>query len=285
MKREPLGIEHQSLLAGRLKEVKSHISEYCFPNLYLYRQVHRYEVLYAEELLVAGVSYDVSRYVMPMADLEHMDIKKLVEVARDYDYIYPVPEERLHLFKEYDVSVSHDEGESDYIYLTSKMSLYPGRWLHRKRNLLKQFERSYRHEAYPLTEERIQDAVSVLNDWLDESGQRAGDTDYSPCLDALKHYEELVLCGGMYYADGAPAGFVVGEELSPDTFLLHYAKGLTRFKGVYQYMFSSFASILPSSYRYINIEQDLNIEALRRAKRSYRPEMVLKKMRVAVNAS
>jgi uncharacterized protein len=99
-------------------------------------------------------------------------------------------------------------------------------------------------------------------------------------MEALDRYEELVLCGGIYYADGEPAGFVLGEELNESTFVLHFAKARTIFKGIYQFMFNNFAKILPPKYKYLNLEQDLDKENLRVFKSSYIPDVMLTKARV-----
>ena len=108
----------------------------------------------------------------------------------------------------------------------------------------------------------------------------AADTDYAACREALDRYDELVLCGGIYYAEGEPAGFVLGEEVSDETFVLHFAKARTRFKGIYQFMFNNFAKILPPKYKYLNLEQDLDKENLRVFKASYLPDVMMRKARV-----
>jgi hypothetical protein len=163
-----------------------------------------------------------------------------------------------------------------------KMSTYKGRNLHKKRNLLKQFLEQHAHDARPLTNDRLDEARFILKDWLATSAMKAEDTDYGPCLEALDRYEELVLCGGIYYADNEPAGFVLGEELNPETFVLHFAKARTKFKGVYQYMFNNFAKILPPKYKFLNLEQDLDRENLRVFKSSYVPDALVKKARVGL---
>ena len=81
-----------------------------------------------------------------------------------------------------------------------------------------------------------------------------------------------------------PAGFVLGEELNETTFVLHFAKARTKFKGIYQYMFNNFAKILPPKYKYLNLEQDLDKENLRVFKSSYVPDVMLKKARVRLKA-
>ena len=282
MTSEPLGLGHKDLLWGRLKRVGAPLSEYCFSNLYLFRQAHAYEVLTDRDIFVRGRTYDGRSHLMPTTDIREMDIEYLAGMMGCCDFIYPVPEDRLDLFPLDRFNVEFTEGDSDYIYLTEKMSSYAGRHLHNKRNLLKQFTSSYRHEALPLTNDRLGDAEFVLRDWLANSGISDEESDFGACLEAIGLYEHLVLCGGIYYAEGEPAGFIMGEEVTHDTFVLHFAKARTKFKGVYQYMFNNFASILPEFYTYMNLEQDLDKATLREAKSSYLPERKLRKARVSL---
>jgi hypothetical protein len=198
--------------------------------------------------------------------------------------LFPIPEAWLSLLNSSDYTFEFKEGDMDYIYTVERMSTYRGRKLHKKRNLLKQFTKGYQHEAKPLTIDYAKDAVFILNEWLAESDQASDETDYEPCREALRMFDELVLCGVIYYADHEPAGFVLGEEVNKETFVIHFAKARKKFKGVYQYMFNSFAKVLPVQYRYLNFEQDLEREALRIAKDSYVPEYKLKKFRVGITA-
>lgn len=282
MKSEILDLSHKELLSSRLRGITIPIAEYAFPNLYLFRAAHRYEVISDREIFVSGISYDGFRYLMPTFDIRNVDIGYLAGLMEGYDFLFPVPEEWLGVFDEEEFSVSWKDGDTDYLYTVEKMSSFKGRRLHKKRNLLKQFTSRYEHRAAPLTVELIEDAVSVLTEWQRQSGSSAPETDFAACREALALYEELILCGGIYYADGTPAGFVVGEELNDETFALHFAKARKEFTGIYQYMFNNFARILPDRYRLMNFEQDLDREPLRLAKSSYLPDIMLKKYRVSL---
>ena len=277
---EPLDLEHKALLYDRLKNIDIPISEYSFPNAYLFRETHQYEVLRDRDIFLKGITYDGHSYLMPTAAPEHTDTDYLKDLMKAVDFLFPIPEAWLQFFTGDDFEVRFKKGDMDYLYTVDKMSTYPGRHLHKKRNLLRHFVTGYTHEDMPLTKERIEHALYILEEWQREAGMAAADTDYHPCQEALKRYEELVLCGGIYYADGEPAGFIAGEELNPETFVLHFAKARKKFKGVYQYMFNSFAKVLPEKYRYLNLEQDLDKDTLRIAKSSYLPDAMLKKARV-----
>jgi hypothetical protein len=280
MRSEKLSIEHKDLLIPRLKQLSTTLSEYTFPNLYLFRKNHEYEVIFDKGIFIKGRSYDGYLYLMPTADIGAMDLSYVKELMRGVDFLFPISEAWLTAFNSDEFDITFAEGDADYVYTVRKMSTYEGRKLHKKRNLLKQFVEAYQHDARPLTNERLDESRSILNDWLATSDMKADDTDYGPCLEALDRYEELVLCGGIYYADREPAGFVLGEELNENTFVLHFAKARTRFKGVYQYMFNNFAQILPPKYNYLNLEQDLDKENLRIFKSSYVPDALIRKARV-----
>lgn len=284
MRIERLSLEHKDLLFRRLKETNTGISEYTFANLYLFRNNHEYEVIVDREVFVRGKSYDSHTYLMPTTDVREIETAYLAEMMRGAEFLFPVPEKWLTAFSPGQFEIEFKEGDADYIYTVEKMSTYKGRHLHKKRNLLKQFREAYTHDARPLTIDRLDEARFILNDWLETSSSSRDETDYVPCLEALDRYEELVLCGGIYYADNEPAGFVLGEELNPDTFVLHFAKARIKFKGIYQYLYNNFASILPPAYKYLNMEQDLEKENLRVFKTSYMPEAMVPKARVRLKS-
>ena len=282
MRREKLNFSHQSLLVPRLKNLGVPLSEYTFPNLYLFRRNHDYEVVFDREIFITGMSYDGSAYLMPTTDIRALDREYLKDMIRTVDFLFPIPEAWLPVFNSSEFAASFVEGDADYVYTVEKMSTYKGRNLHKKRNLLKQFLELHEHEARPLTNDRLAHARFILEDWLKLTEMKAEDTDFSPCLEALDQYEALVLCGGIYYANGEPAGFVLGEELNDETFVLHFAKARTKFKGIYQYLFNNFAKVLPPKYKYLNLEQDLDKENLRIFKSSYVPDLLLRKARITL---
>jgi hypothetical protein len=283
MSTEPLALTHHSLLHDRLRAIDLPISEFSFANLYLFRETHKYVVLNdGEEIWIGGHSYDGHSYLMPTSDVRRTDPERLARFAESVDHLFPIPEEWLSAFPEDRFTRIFEEGDSDYLYDTEKIATFAGKKLHKKKNLLNFFKKHYSHEAEPLTENRVPDAEVVLNAWQEESGQGPWKTDYAPAKEALERMEELELCGGIWYVEGEPSGYILGEEITPDTYVLHFAKGLTAYKGVYQYILSSFSSVLPKTYTHLNLEQDLGKEALRHSKESYFPERKVRKYRVSL---
>lgn len=267
----------------RLKDVGTFISEYSFANLYLFRKTHDYSVEFiGDDIFIRGATYDGKSFLMPTVDMGKLNKITLRDYIRDVDFLFPIPEEWRKAFGEDRFYFLAKEEEMDYVYTVDKISRYPGSRLHKKRNLLKQFLSLYKYEAFPLTDDRLADARHILESWQEETGGGAERTDYQPCLEALTLYDELVLCGCIYYVDSEPAAFIIGEELNREMFAIHFAKAKVKFKGIYQYMYSTFAKVLPVKYKYLNFEQDLGQASLRIAKSSYLPDIMLKKYRVSL---
>jgi len=280
---EKLNLNHRDLIYGRLKDINVKISEYSFANLFLFRNAHHYELIYKEgDIFIKGISYSGESFIMPAKVIDQADMDKIKSLMREFGYLFPIPEEWIHLFNPEEFSLSYDEGESDYISLIEDIKTYSGKKLHSKKNLLNQFESLYKHEALPLTSERIPDAAYILKEWQKFSGSLEEETDYFPCREALELYDELLLCGGIFYADEKPAGFILGEEIHDSVFALHFAKGLPGFKGIYQYMYNRFAHVMPGDYCCFNFEQDLGLESLRKAKSSYKTSELIKKYRISL---
>ncbi|MCX7991535.1 MAG: phosphatidylglycerol lysyltransferase domain-containing protein [Proteobacteria bacterium] len=277
---EPLNLSHKELLYDKLRNIDTMISEYSFANLYLFRKVHQYKVITDKEIFIEGVTYDGYKYLMPTKPIDKIDSDYLKEISKDYSFIFPVDEKWVENL----INLKKDfrEGDSDYIYLKEKIKTYPGKSLHNKKNLLNFFLREYKAESKALIAERMDDAKYILEEWQKESGQPKEETDYYSLTEAFDLYDELVICGIIYYVNNEPAGFVIGEERGLNMFLLHFAKGLTKYKGIYQYIFHSFAEVLPDRYTYLNFEQDLDKENLRISKQSYHPEFMVKKLRVSI---
>ena len=278
---EQMALHHQALLQDRLKSVRVFFSEYSFANLYLFRGAHDHHVLReGEQVFITGKTYDGFSYIMPTQDPRAQNMDTLLDLAKGYDLIFPIPEEWLGAFKGSGYEPEFSDGDSDYIFSVEKLSTYKGQKLHSKKNLLNQFLSLYTPVARPLTMDLMPEARRVLDAWQKDAGESDAATDYVPCSEALEHYDDLVLCGGIYYVEKEPVGFIIGEEQNKTMFALHFAKGNRQFKGIYQYMFNQFARILPEKYQYLNFEQDLGKLALRIAKSSYHPDQILEKYRL-----
>jgi hypothetical protein len=279
---EVLDCSHLNELAPLIRRLGSPVSEYSFSNLFLFRKQHDYKLLRCSGFIfLQGVTYDGVRYLMPFVPLTEIGLPTLKELMSCGFSLFPIPEGELGIFDD-TFTVTSNENDSDYIYKREKIELLPGRYLHKKRNLIKQYRTLYKHRQTEFTSNLANDAIKVLDEWFLLGGQPAEKTDYTSCSEAVKYFDCLNLSGMIFYANDAPAGFLLGEELNEYMYVIHFAKGNTNFKGIYPHMYNAFAAELPKNYTLLNFEQDLGKETLRQAKSTYLADDMLIKYRVSL---
>ncbi len=88
----------------------------------------------------------------------------------------------------------------------------------------------------------------------------------------VKDWDRLTnLLGGAVRVDGRMIAYTVAEALDDSMLVIHFEKGHTGFKGVYQAINQMFLENQGRDFQYVNREQDLGDEGLRKAKLSYNP--------------
>ena len=267
---------HRDELHSMFKALEEGISEFSFANIYLFRESHRYGLSMLADglLLITGSDAGEAFFMLP-SGLPARDV--LDGLLERFSFMKNASEAQARLLGSMGYGVAGDRDNFDYLYSTEELASLSGRKYHKKKNLVNAFIGSYNYQARPLLEEYAGDALQVIEEWRKEV-ETAGD--YASAVEAVERMEELELCGGIYYVDGRPAAYTLGEEIGRDQFVIHFEKGLREFKGLMQFVVQSFAQILPEKYRFINREQDLGIEGIRKAKMGYRPVGFVKKFRV-----
>lgn len=167
-----------------------------------------------------------------------------------------------------------DPNFEDYIYLRESLRTISGKKLQPKRNHINQFERAYPNYEYrPLTSEYFEEALTLDCRWRATHGEPCSEStpERNAMLRAFEHFEELELRGGALFVDGRMIAFTYGSRINHDTFCTHVEKGEAEYTGCYTVINKLFAESLAEEFTYINREEDLGIEGLRRSKSSYYP--------------
>jgi uncharacterized protein len=278
MQIEPLDFTHQHLLEGKFRQLNLPLSEYSFANLYLFRQIHRYEVLTLDgKIFIKGLTRDQIPFIMLTDHPAQIPFQTMQKASEQAQVIFPIPENWLSLFEKQLVQASFKEAESDYLYATSKFATYAGRHLDGKRNQVKQLLKEHEVRSEPLLQQ-LEDAQRILDDW--QKGHAETETDFLACQEAIQNFHRLNLQGRITSVNQEPAGFSIGEWLSMGCYVVHFCKTAHPTKGLYQYLYQDLAQTLEGNYQWINLEQDLGIASLRYSKLSYQPNFLLKKWRL-----
>jgi hypothetical protein len=271
----------RSDLHPRLSMLKDGISEFTFAGLYLFRSVYQYRAAWLpnDTLVFSGVKAGKTFFLLPCG---LPDIATVHELFSGHDYLKNLSEGDTAagrvMLEQNGYTAQEDRDNFDYLYLRENLATLPGKQYHKKRNLVNAFLNNYTYEAKPLRKTHLADAYSVLDAWREAKGE-AGD--YNASREALDLMDELNLKGCIFYVNGNPAAYTLGEALARGrSFAIHFEKAIDSYKGIYQFVNQAFAASLPKYYVHINREQDLGDEGLRQAKMTYRPCGFVKKYMV-----
>jgi hypothetical protein len=169
----------------------------------------------------------------------------------------------------------------EYIYSSNDLIHLVGKKHQSKRNHIHKFQRTYQWEYLPITPEIIPDCLELYKRWCKENGgcnrEQSLIAEGIATQKAFAHYEQLDLVGGALRIDGEILAYSYGQPLTADTFGVHAEKCLYKIDGGFAMMNQQFAEHNCTNYRYINREEDLGLESLRKAKLSYHPAFLLEK--------
>jgi hypothetical protein len=98
--------------------------------------------------------------------------------------------------------------------------------------------------------------------------------------EAFTHFDDLGVKGGAILIDGKLEAFTLGEPLNRETVVIHIEKANPAYEGLYPMIHQAFLEQEWSEYTYVNREQDLGEEGLRKAKESYFPHHMVHKYKV-----
>lgn len=198
------------------------------------------------------------------------------------------PKSGMELLKEIhgdSIQVTENRDFFDYCYNYADLATLVGKKFHSKRNFINRFENnSWSYEN--ITPENIPDCKQVLQRWYEENKENDDASmrqETSVADKGLDNFAQLDFVGGLLKVEGKPVAFTYGERINDDTFDVHVEKALSLYDGSYPMINKQFVSRLNPEYKYINREEDMGEENLRKAKQSYHPAFMEEKFRITFN--
>ena len=170
---------------------------------------------------------------------------------------------------------------ADYIYEAESLGTLAGKKLHAKRNHINRFVENHPEWVYEkITDENIEECLEMAQKWreinkCDEDKEKSAEICVT--LRALKEREKIGLTGGAIRTKDGIVAFSLGATLTEDTFVVHIEKAFGEIQGAYPIINREFVLHAARGYRYINREEDMGEEGLRKAKMSYNPAILLEK--------
>jgi uncharacterized protein len=270
-----------------------------YANIILYRRKYRTQVCYCGgnvlrkygtlEATEKDIASTRTLYGFPIGT---GDMKTAIEflnkdaAANGMPPAFPLLTDRQKLYLETKMpnkyTFTERRDDSDYVYLTKSLAELPGGKYHKKKNHVSQFLRKHPDVFYkPLTSENTDDALEIEKTWFaatEGAGNYDKEAEYDIICEALSLLEPLNLTGGVLYADNRPIAMTIGSAITEKVADVHFEKAVPEYDkdGAYAVINQEFAKTM-IKYEYLNREEDMGIEGLRKAKLSYHPELLLAK--------
>ena len=275
------------------------ISEFTFTNLFMWRNYYNFLLMEFKEHLIlfsndylkyrkkpinAGSS-DYIYFFPPIGPHPDEIIIKLFENINNIE-IHRIPEEicekvtQNEKYHKLNLDCLEDRNNWDYIYNKEEILNLAGNKFRQNRRWLQKFLNNYDYDFQLLTGNIVEKCKELQLEWCvmracteDESLEAEQEAIY----EALNNFNTLGYSGGILCVEDKCAAYTFGEMLNERTLVIHIEKAHMEYEGSYQAITNLFLKNCCVDTLYVNREQDLGIEGLRRAKESYKPTYMVKK--------
>jgi hypothetical protein len=284
----PVTIDDKELLQRFFNKSVFRNCDFSFPNIFCWQNY--YHTAFAVEdncLFFHFKTQDHPGYLFPIGE---GDFKKAIEKLetdaqerKNPFQIFSVTQKMFDIIEEIMPGEFHYQKNRnwyEYIYSSEDLISLVGKKYQQKRNHINKFKRTYDWECLPITREIIPDCLQLYRRWCTENGDCNESSLTQECvatIRAFENYEKLGLIGGALRINGEILAYSYGQALGKDTFGIHAEKSLYEIDGGFSMINQQFAEHNCAGYPYINREEDLGLESLRKAKLSYHPAILLEK--------
>ncbi len=282
-----LTLEDKPLFHQLFAQFPPVISEFTFTNLFIWRRAYQTKISRFRNFLCLLSEQGENSYFFP--PIGEGDVVECFQGQLQYlggkaasPKIVRVPEAAVTQvdWKASGMKAELDRSQCDYVYLTQDLVELKGRKYHRKRNHLKQFQEKYSYQYIPLALEWVPQCLQLQAEWCDLRQCEASPGLLNESLaikEAFTHFEKLEVKGGAILINGKVEAFTLGDPLNSETIVIHIEKANPAYEGLYPTINQAFLEHEGSGYAYVNREQDLGEEGLRKAKESYFPHHLVNK--------
>lgn len=291
---EEFSLEKKELINSYLLQKCTQNSEFTFTNLFMWRKSYdiRYAIIDGMFCIMPQHAGGPRSATFPFGtgDVRSV-IEKLLAWFRERGeeplirlYNDEAVRELVTMFPE-KFLITEDVNYFDYVYSTEELIHLAGKKFHTKKNHVNKFKRLYNYEYQRLTPKDRAEVTEMFQRWYEnkESDIPGLAEEREAVMELLDNWEYLDVTGACLRVDGRMAAFSFGEPLCSDMAVIHLEHADMEYEGSFAAMNQMFIEHEWSDFQYVNREEDMGLEGMRRAKLSYRPVFQVKKYVATLN--
>ena len=287
-----IGIEDKALFDQYTQCHGYHNLEACFGNVFLWRQA--WHIRIATDELAMYLLMDKGEYPAFMIPPFLIDCDSNIgepirrcEAYMKAEYGSPLYFKGVTTqFKETierdcpgEFAFTQDRANYEYVYLSDDLVNLVGKKYHSKRNHINKLLKNHTFEYRRNNGEFDAQCIALQKKWIEDKGGMS--SDYADELfvtqQAFEYAEALGIVCGLLFVGGALEAFSLGQQHGEDMAVIHIEKADPNLQGSFPLINREFVRSEWTHLKYINREEDMGIEGLRRAKMSYNPAFLLEK--------
>lgn len=174
--------------------------------------------------------------------------------------------------------VKESRDSYDYVYLTDRMISLSGKKLHSKRNHLNYFFETYNSRYKKIEkEEELEKCAKKAYSLINAKTKNKNSFELGAMEKYFENYFYFNQTGAMLEINDEIVAMSFGERISDDTALIQIELADEKYRGAYQAINKLFCENEWKDLTYVNREEDMGIEGLKKAKMSYQPEFLIEK--------
>ncbi|MFC1594017.1 DUF2156 domain-containing protein [Candidatus Omnitrophota bacterium] len=286
----PITLDHKHELDAYFKRNPPVTSELNFTNLFMWQEVHDYQIARFGSGFFISAVYDGALCLLQPLVEDDMDTAvqeafKYLQENIEKPTLRRVGEDfmKAGFLDAADVSIDEDRNNFDYVYSAQELIELPTQKYHDKKNLIRQFTKKSPYVYTRCSSIMIEKAKQFIDQWCTvkqcdiHEGLGKENRAVKKLLDNL---DVLDVVGAAIEVDGRIVALSFGEKLNNDTFVVHIEKARADMIGLYQTINWEFLRNEAQHVSFVNREQDVGVEGLRKAKLSYNPIGFVKKYTV-----
>lgn len=260
------------------------ISEFTFTNLYAWREAYGLMVSQDDGFIIVTSTNAATRgFFRPIGHGDLAGVIARLSSAR-MPFIRIGEKDKDAVVAASGFHAREDRDNADYVYSVRELVELKGKGFDGKRNLIRKFRRLYAYEYVHLDAGAVKECRAFQDFWCamrDCEGEKSL-KDERRAVDEICHNFGLFgLAGGAIRVKDTIVAMAIGQRLNADTMVMHVLKAVPDMPGLYQVMNNEFLAREAGGYEYVNMEQDLGIEGLRKAKLSYHPVRLIPKYKIS----
>ena len=202
----------------------------------------------------------------------------IVSKFEDYKVIC-LNEEQKNIYEKLGYKIEEDIDHNEYVYLSDDLAYLKGKKYHKKRNHINKFKRQYNYVYERITKENFEEVKLFLESWYLENKDKMTlelKHEKQAILNFIEFLVEINYKGAIIKIDNQIVAFTAGEKIADDMAVIYFEKALDKYNGAYQVINNEFILNDFLNVKYINRQEDLGIEGLRKSKKSYYPAFQVK---------